>query len=60
MAGVKGAKFISWNRKMQVKECVDRSEGYSDVKSEEDQVTTPQTDFQVLLKYFDIKNSDSY
>lgn len=59
MAGVKGAKCISWNRKIQVKECADRSEGYIDMKSEEDQVATPQTDFQVLLNYFDIKNSDT-
>ena len=58
-AGVKIAKCISCKRKILVKECVDGFEGYIDVKSEDDQVVALQTDFQVLLNYFDIQKGDA-
>ena len=58
-AGENIAKCISCNRKMLVKVCIDGFEGYIDVKSEDDQVVTLQTDSQVLLNYFDIKKGDT-
>ena len=52
------AKCISCKRKMLVKGCVDGFEHYIDVKSK-DQVVTLQTDFQVLLNYFDVKKCNA-
>ena len=35
--------------------CVDGFASYIDVRSKDNQVVTLQTDFQVLLSYFDMK-----
>ena len=41
------------------KESVDGYEGHINVKGEEDQVVTLQTDLQVLLNYFDVKKGNA-
>ena len=52
-------KIISCKRKCLAKECVDQFEGWIDVKSEDDQVVTLETDLQLLLNYFDIEKGDA-
>ena len=59
MTEVKIAKFIGCKRKCLAKECVDQFEGWIDVKSEDDQVVTLETDVQLLLNYSDIDKGDA-
>ena len=59
MTEVKIAKFIGCKRKCLAKECADQVEGWIDVKSEDDQVVTLETDLQLLLNYSDIDKGDA-
>ena len=51
----KNCKMYQLQEKNAGEKCVDVFGSYIDVRSKDNQVVTLQTDFQVLLSYFDMK-----